>query len=307
MENYLSNNNIEYKAQNSKEYMFIAMFYNIAIFCLMYVQHLFNLTFVFNLYLLFVLFIISLIFLITTVIDYYSCALLITKNNIISKTTNSTDIIEFANLKSIKKYRPPKYVNNWIINNAFTLIKFKNGNEIRAVNIKNLQGFVDKIKDYYPEFNNPEQIISDIDEQITNLSIVSIFIFVFVTLCADKLIKHSTLYANQIYIYWTPIILLSCVLFYTILRLFNLILGEYILEQKNNVSLALSQKNITNDNVITNFCPICGDQLQNYKCDRCFVTLDNIYQFQSDFCMKCGTPRENSERICTNCGLKFKL
>lgn len=63
---------------------------------------------------------------------------------------------------------------------------------------------------------------------------------------------------------------------------------------------------LKNDNsIITNYCPICGDKLQNYKCNRCYIGLNDIYHVKSNFCIRCGTPRENLENMCNNCGLNF--
>lgn len=270
-------------------------------------------SFTFFLWIIIALLLVAFLILYSSIKEYFLNVFGITGEGILLKKNKTWRKINTSEIKLISRLKFRYWNGLYFKTKEVIQIELKDGEKIQYVAILNFDGFIEKLQQIHPEFNNLDGLVKSVDNSI-NYLVQNIFIASVLFIIYGNWLKHKLgIYYYQHELFWIPaLIVLVYIILFQVPKLFKLIKTRYFPAGSKNT--LISTQNVTNNvtedddkNIVTNFCPICGDKLQNYKCDRCFVSLDNIYQFQSVFCIKCGTPRENSERICTNCGLKFKL
>jgi len=55
-----------------------------------------------------------------------------------------------------------------------------------------------------------------------------------------------------------------------------------------------------------NYCPGCGEELNDKKCIKCNISSININQVPHNYCVNCGSPKLYSDKPCMNCGFALR-
>lgn len=317
---------ILYKAKNSKNSMFFALICSLLMIGFAIFIQLFKLKYSSRPFIsvsstldwvLIVLIITAICIIIASIYSYFTNFLGITKSGLLVKYGVIYQKVPFKDIELIKRYIAGRYAQG-ITGKAYTLIKMKNGTEVLASSITSLEDFTKKIKLYYPSFNNDKGIIESYKEDINVISIIIIMLLIAIY-CIYKI--HSGTYNTSSLIECLSIPILVT-LFY-IVKLIGVVKNRYFSEDTKMMlaSIKASEKELEakeeerlrqlkeqeEESIVTNYCPICRSRLIDFKCNRCEVSLDNIYDVKKFYCINCGTKREDLEPACLNCGFSFNL
>lgn len=258
--------------------------------------------------------------------SYFTNFLGITKSGIVMKYGVMHQKIPFADIELIKKYVAGKYSQGFT-GKAYTVIKLKNGAETLASSIANIEDFTNKIKLYYPQFNNDKGIIESYNDAINYSLLITVIILGFAIYWTYKILVNMDIHSSGVQILLSGVVMLYVCGIYQLIKLVKQIKNRYFSEETRAMlnSIKTSEKALKNEqdikeedrlkkikeqeeeSILTNYCPICGAKLINFKCDRCKVSLDNIYDVKKFYCMNCGTKRKDLELECLSCKLRFNL
>lgn len=257
--------------------------------------------------------------------SYFTNFLGITKSGIVIKYGVIYQKIPFEDIALIKKYIAGRF-SQGIAGNAYTVIKIKNGTEFFAYSITDLKDFTNKIKLYYPSFNNDKGIIESYNDAINYFAFTTIIIICFATYLGTKILNMDiNSFGTQILV--SGVVILYICGFVELIKLIKQLKSRYFSEETRIMinSIKTSEKELKKElgakeeerliklkqqeeeNIVTNYCPICGNRLIDFKCNRCEVNLDNIYDGKKFYCINCGTKREDLEPDCLNCGFNFNF
>lgn len=258
---------------------------------------------------------------IVSINSYFTNFLCITKNAILMKLGVIHQKILFKDIELIKSYIAGRY-SQGIAGKAYTVIKMKNGIDVLAPDIIDLEDFTNKIKIYYPQFNNDKGIIESYNDAINYSVFLTAIMLGFATFLV-YIIFNMNILTLVVQILWVIVIILYICGFYQLVKLIKQFNKRYFSEETKMMlaSIKTSEKklkeleaeklNLLNEqeeeSIVTNYCPICGSKLIDFKCNRCDVNLDNIYDSKKHYCINCGTKRKDLEPDCLNCGLSFNL
>lgn len=263
----------------------------------------------------YVLVLFAIIFIIIALREYFLSTLCITREGLLIKQKKDYKVVLFENIKLIKKCR----IYNSHYTRTYTLIKNKKGEDIFYPDIKDLNELIHQIRLYYPAFTNSEGIIESYDDDITKTSL-TVLLILFVAIYSTDKVFHMDI--NSI---WAQTFLVLIGLMFigalaAIIKLINLIKTRYfsietrmMVDAINTSGQKLEEANLEKlkeeeaENIVTNYCPICGSKLIDFKCEKCNVNLDNIYDVSKYYCVNCGTKRADLEPDCSNCGLCFNI
>lgn len=252
---------------------------------------------------------------------YFSDFLGIAHNAILIKMGTEYKKISFGDIELIKKYVAGRY-SHGSTGKAYTLIKMKNGTEVFGPNISNLKEFTNKIKTCYPLFNNYKGIVQGYDDDIRRASVNGLILLLFAMYCTYK-IFNKNIQSIEAQVFIGGLIILYIWAFSQLAKLITPIKNRYFSEETKMMlaSIKASEKELEakeekrlrqlkeqeEESIVTNYCPICGSRLIDFKCNRCEVSLDNIYDVKKFYCINCGTKREDLEPACLNCDFSFNL
>ena len=258
--------------------------------------------------------------------SYFTNFLGITKSGIVMKYGVVHQKIPFTDIELIKKYVAGKYSQGFT-GKAYTVIKLKNGAETLASSIANLEDFTNKIKLYYPQFNNDKGIIESYNDAINYSLLITVIILGFAIYWTYKILVNMDIHSSGVQILLSGVVMLYVCGIYQLIKLVKQIQNRYFSEEtkmminliktsekerRNEVEAKEKErlrqlKEQEEESVVTNYCPICGNKLINFECSRCEVNLDNIYDVKKFYCMNCGTKRKDLEPECLNCGFGFNI
>lgn len=314
---------ILYKAKNSKGLIFASLTYLTfvlgGVICFHLIKLKYSSLFISELsepikYFSLVIVVLALILLFVSVRRYFSDYFCVTERGLLIKYINKVNFIPFDNIKLIKKCKTR--------HSSHVLIKVKSGEDIIASSITNIQDVTNKIKECYSCFNNYEGVIEGLNNDITALSINAIIFLSFATYWGYK-IFNMNIHSLGTQILWGGIIIIYISGLSLIIKLVKQIKNRYFSEETKMMlaSISASEKVLEvkekealiklkeqeEESVVTKYCPICGTKLIDFKCGRCEVSLDNIYDVKKFYCMNCGTKRADLEPDCINCGFSFNL
>lgn len=314
-----------YKSKNTKEFIILSIVYCILAVGVAIAMYFFKLNYFSDLTPSFsfnnpfdwmpcLLILLALLIIMGSIHSYFSNYLGIVKDGIIIKQNRKFEKILFENIKLIKKYYTKHY--------AYTLIKMKNGKEVYAPDIKDLKEFTKRINILYPAFCNYEGIVQSYDEDIRRTSVSGIILLLLAMYYSYKIFDKN-MQSTAVQVFVGGLVILYIWAFGELAKLIKPLKNRYFsIETKMMLnSIKASQDANLNklkeqeyklmeeekESIVTNYCPMCGSQLIDFKCDRCEVNLDNIYDVKKFYCINCGTKRKDLEPECLNCGMVFNL
>lgn len=315
---------ILYKYKNTKEFILLSILYCLLpvgaaiAMCFLKLNYFSDLTPSFNnpfIWMPCLLILLALLIITASIHNYFSNYLAVVKDGLLIKQNRKIEKILFENIKLIRKYYTKHY--------AYTLIKMENGKEVYAPEIKDLKELTKRINILYPAFCNYEGIVQSYDEDIRRASVNGIILLLF-TMYYNYKIFDKNMQSIAVQVFVGGLIILYIWAFWELAKLIKPLKNRYFSDEtkmmlnsikasENEVNLKRLREQLEEtrmqetESIVTNYCPLCGSQLIDFKCDRCEVNLDNIYDVKKLYCINCGTKRKDLEPECLNCGLVFNL
>lgn len=311
---------ILYKAKNSKGFIFAALFQSFYMLGIAVAMNVFRIKDFSNVepslnnplvWMPYLLLLLSILIVTVSIRSYFSNYICLTKEGILVKLNKNYKVVLYENIKLIKKYSADK--------NTYTLIEKKDCEKVLGPDIKDINELSRQIRIYYPEFTNREGIIQGYDSNIASSAVLALFFLIFTTYWAQQIIKLD-IHSLAVQLLWGGVIFLYILGFSELIKLIFQIKTRYFSietkmmvqamkasEQQLEAETLEEFKEQEAEDIVTNYCPLCGSRLVDFKCQRCNVSLDNIYEVGKNYCINCGTKREGSELDCLRCGLSFNI